>query len=117
MENAPLHSFEGAADWLAVVADPTRIHILLSLSHGGTATATELATAIAASNQTLRRHLEALVVFGLLREKPGQSDGETPGRPASRFSLSRPEIGESLQQLLRASSEISRPTSKPSAPD
>jgi DNA-binding transcriptional ArsR family regulator len=72
--------------WLAMVADPTRLHILRSLSDVEEATAADLRQA-SASNQTLRRHLDALVSVGLIDERPGQSDGETPGRPAARFSL------------------------------
>lgn len=77
-----------AGDWLGAVADPIRVHILRSLSQVGIATAADLAATSAASHQTLRRHLEALVTTGVLDEHPGESDGETPGRPASRFSLS-----------------------------
>jgi predicted ArsR family transcriptional regulator len=81
------------------VADPTRVHIIRSLSQLGMATAADLATTAAASPQTLRRHLEALVMTGVLDEHPGQSDGETPGRPPSRFSLS-PETRDSIRQLF-----------------
>jgi predicted ArsR family transcriptional regulator len=88
-----------AADWLSAVADPTRVHILRALSQRGMATAADLAASAAASHQTLRRHLDALVVTGVLREHPGQSDGETPGRPASRFSLS-PENGDSIREVF-----------------
>lgn len=91
---------EDAAGWVAAVVDPVRVHILRSLCHGRRATAAELADSAAASKQTLRRHLEALVVSGVLREHPGESDGATPGRPASRFSLSHPEIGESVLRLI-----------------
>lgn len=89
----------GPADWLGAVADPTRVHILRSLSHVGKATAGDLAATAAASHQTLRRHLEALVTTGVLDEHPGQSDGETPGRPASRFSLNA-ETRDSIRQLF-----------------
>lgn len=100
LESSYLQRFGEAAEWIAAVADPTRIHILRSLSRGEIATAAELATTIATSPQTLRRHLEALVISGVLREHPGESDGATPGRPASRFSLSRPEAGESIRRLF-----------------
>jgi predicted ArsR family transcriptional regulator len=103
LESSHLQRLGEAAEWVAAVADPTRMHILRSLSSGGMATAAELAAAIATSPQTLRRHLEALVVSGVLREHPGQSDGATPGRPASRFSLSRPETGDSIRRLLGVS--------------
>lgn len=89
----------GPADWLGAVADPTRVHILRSLSRLDMATASDLAETAAASHQTLRRHLGALVTNGILDEHPGESDGETPGRPASRFSL-HPAARDSIRQLF-----------------
>jgi predicted ArsR family transcriptional regulator len=77
----------GPADWLGVVADPIRLHILRTLSQVPAATAAEIADNALASKQTLRRHIEALVAFGVINECPGESDGATPGRPAARFSL------------------------------
>lgn len=89
-----------ALGWLDVVADPIRLHILRSLSEVGDATASDLASWGQASNQTLRRHLEALVTFGVIHEQPGESDGETPGRPATRFSLP-PEVRESVRSVFQ----------------
>lgn len=77
----------GAAGWLEVIADPIRLSILRSLSQVSDATTSDLATRGQASSQTLRRHLDALVSLGVIREHPAQSDGETPGRPAARYSL------------------------------
>jgi predicted ArsR family transcriptional regulator len=88
------------ADWLGVVADPVRLHILRSLSDVGDATVTELLALGQASGQTLRRHLEDLVAVGVIEERPGESDGETPGRPAARFSL-RTELRESVRSVFR----------------
>jgi predicted ArsR family transcriptional regulator len=87
------------AHWLDVVADPVRLQILRALSQASDATASELAADSPASYQTLRRHLEALATFGVIRERPGVSDGETSGRPAARFSLS-PEVRESLRSAF-----------------
>lgn len=87
------------ARWLEVVADPVRLGILRSLSQVAEATAADLATRAQASSQTLRRHLEALVSLGVIEEHPAQSDGETPGRPAARFSLSS-EIRESVRAIF-----------------
>jgi predicted ArsR family transcriptional regulator len=81
--------------WLDVIADPVRLQIIRSLSQVADATASELATRGQASNQTLRRHLEALEASGVILARPGRSDGETSGRPATRFSLS-PEVRESV---------------------
>lgn len=76
-----------SAHWLAMVADPIKLHIVHFLSEIEEATASDIADSGQASNQTLRRHLDALVTFGVIEETPGQSDGETPGRPAARFTL------------------------------
>jgi predicted ArsR family transcriptional regulator len=96
--------------WLETIADATRLHILRSLSEVAEATAAELAQA-PASAQTLRRHLEALVSLRLVVERQGQSDGETPGRPAARFSL-HPEIRASVATAF-ASSPLSAPALPP----
>ena len=89
------------ARWLEVIADPIRLAILRSLSHVEKATASDLATWSQASSQTLRRHLEALVSLGVIREHPARSDGETPGRPAARFSMPA-ELRESVRSVLAA---------------
>jgi len=90
-----------AARWLEVIADPVRLGILRSLSQVSEATASDLASWGQASSQTLRRHLEALVSLGVIREHPARSDGETPGRPAARFSLSG-EVRESVRSVFAA---------------
>jgi predicted ArsR family transcriptional regulator len=87
--------------WLWALADPIRLHILQALSELGDATASDLTDLGTASNQTLRRHLEALVNFGVLQRRPGESDGETAGRPPARFSL-RPEIRDSVRLVFKA---------------
>jgi DNA-binding transcriptional ArsR family regulator len=82
-----------------VIADPVRLGILRSLSQTEEATAAELAEWGQASSQTLRRHLDALVALGVLREHAARSDGETPGRPAAHFSLPA-EMRESVRSVL-----------------
>jgi len=89
----------GQSHWLDVIADPVRLQILRSLSQIPDATATELADRSPASHQTLRRHLEALEAMGVIRSRPGASDGETSGRPATRFSLP-PNVRESVCSVL-----------------
>lgn len=86
--------------WLDVVADPVRLHILRSLSGVSEATATDLIARGPASGQTVRRHLDDLVAVGVVEERPGESDGETPGRPAARFSL-HPEVRVSVESTFR----------------
>ncbi|HEY5052827.1 MAG TPA: winged helix-turn-helix domain-containing protein [Solirubrobacterales bacterium] len=96
--NAPAavtSSSRQSSRWLEVVADPVRLQILRALTQVGEATASDLAGHSQTSYQTLRRHLDALETFGVIHAKPGKSDGETPGRPAARFSL-QPEIRESV---------------------
>ena len=88
-----------AARWLEVVADPTRLGILRTLTQVDEATTSDLATQGQASSQTLRRHLDALVCLGVIEEHAAKSDGETPGRPATRYSLP-PEIRESVRAVL-----------------
>jgi predicted ArsR family transcriptional regulator len=83
-----------------VVADPVRLHILRALSDVSEATVTELIALGSTSGQTLRRHLDDLVAVGVIQERPGQSDGETPGRPAARFSL-HPDVRESVESVFR----------------
>jgi DNA-binding transcriptional ArsR family regulator len=92
------------ARWLEVIADPIRLTILRSLSQVDEATASDLATWSQASSQTLRRHLEALVSLGVIREHPARSDGETPGRPPARYSLPA-EMRESVRSVLAPSPE------------
>jgi DNA-binding transcriptional ArsR family regulator len=90
-----------ATKWLEVIADPIRLGILRSLSQVAEATTSDLATWGAASSQTLRRHLEVLVALGVIDEHPARSDGETPGRPAARFSLPA-EVQESVRSVFGA---------------
>jgi DNA-binding transcriptional ArsR family regulator len=83
-----------------MIADPIRLGILRSLSQVTEATTADLASWGQASSQTLRRHLDALVSVGVIIEHPARSDGETPGRPAARFSLTA-ELRESVRSVLQ----------------
>jgi len=82
---------------------------LRALSQVDEATTSDLATQGQASSQTLRRHLDALVCLGIIDEHPAKSDGETPGRPATRYSLPL-EVRESVRSILEP------PASSGSAP-
>lgn len=93
---------ERSSRWLEVVADPVRLQILRRLSSVREATASELAARGPASYQTLRRHLEALEAFGVIEARPGISDGETSGRPPTRFSLV-PEVRASVRATFSES--------------
>jgi predicted ArsR family transcriptional regulator len=90
-----------SSGWLEVVVDPVRLQILRVLTQVAEATVSDLAGHSQTSYQTLRRHLDALETFGVIHAKPGESDGETPGRPATRFSLP-PEIRESVCSVFGA---------------
>jgi|SRR5215218_4283456 len=88
-----------SAWWLELVADSVRLQILRALARGGELTATDLALSASASSPTLRRHLQALVLGGLVFERAGESDGETPGRPPVRFHLA-PQVRAEVVRLL-----------------
>ncbi|HKH64317.1 MAG TPA: helix-turn-helix domain-containing protein [Solirubrobacterales bacterium] len=81
------------------IADPVRLELIRRLTEVEEATAAELNECCEASKPTVRRHLEALVAVGLVAAVEGTSDGYTPGRPATRFSLT-PEISASVRALL-----------------
>lgn len=98
MATAAPATTEGRSHWLEVIADPVRLQVLRTLSRVEEATATELAGDGPASYQTLRRHLEALEAFGVVRARAGVSEGES-GRPAARFSLD-PQLRESVRLAI-----------------
>lgn len=90
------------ASWLDLVANPVRLEILRVLSMSGDATMAELAMYGTTSEPTLRRHLDALVSVGLVDRRCVESDGQTPGRPASRFSLPS-QVRDSVRAVFMAS--------------
>ena len=81
------------------IADPVRLGLVRCLVEKGEATAAELEGRCQASGQTIRRHLGAMVLNGIVTEAAGVSDGATRGRPAARFSL-HPEARESLSRVF-----------------
>lgn len=96
---ATVSSRRARPHWLDVIADPVRLQIVRSLSRVPDSTASELAARNKASYQTLRRHLDALQASGVIQARPGKSDGETSGRPATRFSLA-PGVRESVSSVF-----------------
>jgi predicted ArsR family transcriptional regulator len=102
------------SEWLHGIADPVRLDILRILSEEEWVTVAELVARCQASKATVRRHVEALVEFGLLRKQAGESDGLTGGRPAARFSLSS-SARESVRDLLgpRPGLKLQAPESPP----
>lgn len=87
------------SEWLAAIADPVRVGIVLALSQCRHATVGELGQLVQTSGQTLRRHLSALAAVGVVEVVPGESDGETSGRPPARFSLNQ-RVREATSLLL-----------------
>lgn len=81
------------------IAHPVKLGLIRCLAEKGEATAAELSGRCQASSQTIRRHLEALVISGIVAEAAGASDGATPGRPATQFSL-HPEVRRNLLRLF-----------------
>ena len=98
--------------WTAVLTDPIRLAVLRGLCELGTATTAELRTRCHSSDPTIRRHLEALETLGLIQEQPGERDGLTPGRPASRFTLDA-DVATRVAALFEVLSEPLLPTPEP----
>lgn len=101
--------------WAAVLTDPVRLAVLRALCGLRTATIAELRRRCHTSDRTVRRHLEALEALGLVNEQPGERDGLTPGRPASRFTLD-PDAAERLGALFEVLSDPLLPTPAPDPP-
>jgi DNA-binding transcriptional ArsR family regulator len=91
--------FSALSGVIVGIADPVRLELIRRLTEVKEATAAELSERCEASRPTVRRHLEALVAVGLVAAVEGTSDGYTPGRPATRFSLA-PESSASVRALL-----------------
>lgn len=101
--------------WVSVLTDPVRLAVLRGLCELRTATIGELRGRCHSSDPTVRRHLEALTALGLVDEQPGERDGLTPGRPASRFTLA-PESAERLSELFAIVTEPLAPIPEPDGP-
>jgi DNA-binding transcriptional ArsR family regulator len=80
-------AFAPVPEWLNAVADPVRLRIICFLVGVPDATASELVALASASRQTVRRHLDALVAFGVVHQTAGVPHDTTLGRPPARFSL------------------------------
>jgi predicted ArsR family transcriptional regulator len=84
--------------WIPVLTDLARLTILAALREAPALTTSELSALTHFSDRAVRRHLELLVTMGLVHEHPGERDGLTPGRPASRFAL-EPTAGDTIGAL------------------
>ncbi len=100
--------------WLPVLSDPVRLNLLRCLCEVETVTTGELAPKAHTSERTVRRHLDVLVELGLAEERRGQSDGETPGRPAASYTL-RAATREQARALFDLLSQPLGPSRRPSS--
>ncbi|MDX6648335.1 MAG: Helix-turn-helix domain [Solirubrobacteraceae bacterium] len=80
------------AGWLEAVANPIRLRIVRHLSDRESASLDELSDAVNAQRNTVRTHLRALMVAGVVARTPGESEGRL-GRPPARYRLDRREQG------------------------
>lgn len=85
--------------WLPVLTDPVRLTLLRLLHQYEITSVRELAEMAHTSNRTLRRHLEALIALGFVREVEADWESISAGRPASRFLLS-PRVRRGLDDLF-----------------
>lgn len=85
--------------WLVGIADPVNLAVIEALSEVEQASASDLAIKCQASKATLRRHLDAMIAYGILVASPGEGDGTSPGRPPKLFELA-PAIRKSVRALL-----------------
>lgn len=101
--------------WTQVLTDPVRLAVLRGLCELGEVTIAELSRGCHTSDSTVRRHLDALVALGLVRERPGERDGLTPGRPASSFVLD-PDAAARACALFEVLREPLLPSPEPAPP-
>ena len=83
--------------WLEAIADPIRLGIVRELSRHPEASLNELAEAVTAAPETIRRHVRQLERAGVVEALPRAPDGESRGRPPVRYRLTTPpENSEAL---------------------
>jgi DNA-binding transcriptional ArsR family regulator len=76
--------------WLDAIADPIRLGIVRELSRRPYASLNELAEAVSAAPETIRRHVRQLERAGVVNALPRVPDGESRGRPPVRYRLASP---------------------------
>lgn len=79
-----------AMAWLEAIADPIRLGIVRELSRHPEASLNEIAAAVSAAPETIRRHVRQLERAGVVEALPRAPDGESRGRPPVRYRLSSP---------------------------
>ena len=100
----------GRATLLDGIADPVKLGVVRMLSEVEEATTAELGAGCQTTVPTVRRHLEAMVLWGIVAEAAGPSDGLSRGRPAARFTLA-PELRRTIRALLSLEAGPDRPPS------
>ena len=80
--------------WLEAIADPIRPGIVRELSRRHDASLNELAHAVTAAPETIRRHVRQLERAGVVTALPRMPDGESRGRPPVRYRLASPTDSE-----------------------
>jgi len=75
-------------EWLEALADPIRLGIVRYLARNGSAARGELAKAVSAAPETVRRHLVSLESAGVVELLPPEATGAR-GRPPIRYTLAR----------------------------
>ena len=98
--------------WMPILTDPVRLSLLRGLCRLEVATTAELRDLSHSSDPTIRRHLAALEALGIIRERPPERDGVTPGRPAKRYMLD-PGVAIRLFTLFQLLSEPLVPAPAP----
>jgi DNA-binding transcriptional ArsR family regulator len=83
-------------EWLEALADPIRLGIVRHLAARGSASRTELARAVAAVPETVRRHLLSLERAGVVERLAPEADSGSRGRPPARYKLVRERATEPI---------------------
>src|SRR5260370_14531919 len=73
--------------WLEAIADPIRLGIVRELSRRHDASLNELAHAVTAAPETIRRHVRQLERAGVVTALPRMPDRESRGPPPVRYPL------------------------------
>lgn len=66
MSPAPKDPFQGVAEWLKALSDPTRLRLLHALKNGGERSVTDLLAGCSCSQANVSRHLAVLREQGLV---------------------------------------------------
>lgn len=83
-------------EWLEALADPIRLGIVRHLARYGSASRTELAVAVAAVPETVRRHLAQLEGAGVVEPLAPEPGTGSRGRPPIRYRLVRQPTAQEI---------------------